>query len=85
MKSKSAYLADKTRKEFHKCFEQLKFGLNITAEANLHVVNNGKFKPHRKPNDEPLYINTHSNHPPSIIKQLPTSINQQTHFSAFGR
>ncbi len=84
MKSKSARLADKTRKELHKCFEQ--FGLKITAEANLHVVNfldvtfdlnNGKFKPYRKPNDDPLYINRHSNHPPSIIKQLPTSINKR--------
>ncbi len=88
MKSKSALLADKTRKELHKCFEQ--FGLKITAEANLHVVNfldvtfdlnNGKFKPYRKPNDDLLYINRHSNHPPSIIKQLPTSINK--HISAF--
>ena len=84
MKNKSARLADKTRKELHKCFEQ--FGLKITAEANLHVVNfldvtfdlnNGKFKPYRKPNDDPLYINRHSNHPPSIIKQLPTSINKR--------
>ncbi len=84
MKSKSARLADKTRKELHKCFEQ--FGLKITAEANLHVVNfldvtfdlnNGKFKPYREPNDDPLYINRHSNHPPSIIKQLPTSINKR--------
>ena len=66
MKSKSARLADKTRKELHKCFEQ--FGLKITAEANLHVVNfldvtfdlnNGKFKPYRKPNDDLLYINRH--------------------------
>ncbi len=56
------------------------------TEANLHVVNfldvtfdlnNGKFKPYRKPNDDPLYINRHSNHPPSIIKQLPTSINKR--------
>ena len=78
MKNKSARLADKTRKELHKCLEQ--FGLKITAEANLHVVNfldvtfdlnNGKFKPYRKPNDDPLYINRHSNHPPSIIRQLP--------------
>ncbi len=77
-------MADKTRKELHKCFEQ--FGLKITAEANLHVINfldvtfdlnNGKFKPYRKPNDDPLYINRHSNHPPSIIKQLPTSINKR--------
>ena len=37
MKSKSARLADKTRKELHKCFQ--KFGLKITAEASLHVVN----------------------------------------------
>ena len=36
-KNKSAHLADKTRKELHKVFEQ--FGLTITAEANLHVVN----------------------------------------------
>ncbi len=52
MKRKSTRLADKTRKELHKCFEQ--FGLKITAEANLHAVNfldvtfdlnNGKFKP----------------------------------------
>ncbi len=66
MKNKSARLADKTRKELHECFEQ--FGLKITAEANLHVVNfldvtfdlnNGKFKPYRKPNDDPLYINRH--------------------------
>ncbi len=51
MKNKSARLADKTRKELHKCFEQ--FGLKITAEANLHVVNFldvtfdlNKFKPY---------------------------------------
>ena len=37
IKNKSACLADKTRKELHKVFEQ--FGLKITAESNLHVVN----------------------------------------------
>ncbi len=37
---------------------------------------NGKFKPYRNPNDDPLCITRHSNHPPSIIKQLPTSINK---------
>ena len=34
---KSSRLVDKTRKELHKAFEQ--FGLKITAESNLHVVN----------------------------------------------
>ena len=37
IKNKSARLADKARKELHKAFEQ--FGLKITAESNLHVVN----------------------------------------------
>ena len=40
-------------------------------------LSNKKFKPSRKPNDDPLYINRHSNHPPSIIKQLPTSNNKR--------
>ena len=84
IKNKSARLADKTRKELHKAFEQ--FGLKITAESKLHVVNfldvtfdlsTGKYKPYRKPNDDPLYINKHSNHPPSILRQLPTSINKR--------
>ena len=33
--------------------------------------------PYKKPNDDPLYINKHSNHPPSILRQLPTSINKR--------
>ena len=84
IKNRSAPLADKTRKELHKVFEQ--FDLKITAEANLHVVNfldvtfdlaTGKHTPYRKPNDDPLYIHKHSNHPPSILRQLPTSINKR--------
>ena len=84
IKNKSARLADKTRKDLHKIFEQ--FGLKITAEANLHVVNfldvtfdltSGKHRPYRKPNDDPLYIHKHSNHPPSILRQLPVSINKR--------
>ena len=84
IKNKSARLADKTRKELHKAFEQ--FGLKITAKSNLHVVNfldvtfdlsTGKYKPKRKPNDDSLCRNKHSNHPPSILRRLPTSINKR--------
>ena len=42
----------------------------------LNLIN-GKHQPYRKPNDEPLYVDRHSNHPPSIIKQLPASINKR--------
>ena len=47
IKNKSARLADKTRKELHKAFEQ--FGLKITAESNLDVtfdLSTGKYKPY---------------------------------------
>jgi hypothetical protein len=64
IKSKSARLRDKTRKELHKTF--------VTFD-----LNNAKHKPYRKPNDDPLYINRHSNHPPSITRQLPTAINKR--------
>ena len=34
----------------------------------------GKFWPFRKQNSELLYINTKSNHPPNVIKQIPAAI-----------
>ena len=40
-------------------------------------MTDGTYKPYRKPNDEPLYINGLSNHPPAIVKQLPSSINKR--------
>ena len=43
----------------------------------------GSFKPFRKPNNTPLYINTLSNHPPNIIKNLPDMINKRlSHLSS---
>ena len=62
------------------------FGLKITADTNLKAVNyldvtfdlhQGVYKPYRKPNDNPVYINTKSNHPPNIFKELPNSINKR--------
>ena len=37
----------------------------------------GTCKPYKKPNDRLIYVNTSSNHPPQIIKQLPTSISNR--------
>ena len=61
-------------------------GLKITIEANKKCVNfldttlnlsTGKHMPYTKPNNTPLYIHTKSNHPPTIIKNLPESINKR--------
>ena len=63
-----------------------KLNLKIVIESNMKIVNfldvtlnlsDGSFSPCRKPNDESLYINSMSNHPPNIIKHLPKSINRR--------
>ena len=76
--------ADRARKAFIKHFSSL--GLRITIETNLKVanyldltlnLNTGKFKPYRKPNDTPFYINKKSNHPPTILKGLPAAVSRR--------
>ena len=61
-------------------------GLRITIECNIQQANfldvtfnlsNGKYWPYRKPNDIPLYIHRESNHPPTIIKELPLIIEKR--------
>ena len=75
---------DVIKKEICKNFE--KHILRITIEVNKKIVDfldvtfnleTGEFKPFMKPNDTPLYVNRHSNHPPSIIRNLPASINRR--------
>ena len=54
--------AERIQKEFISIFKT-EFKLNMTSETNLKIVN--------KPNNNPFYINTNSNHPLNIIKNLP--------------
>lgn len=76
--------AERIRKDITSHFKNN--GLNITIQTNLKIVNyldfafnlnNGRYCPYRKPNNQPLYINAKSNHPPNIIKQLPDSISRR--------
>ena len=61
-------------------------GLNITVECNLVITDffyvtfdlkSGTYYPYRKQNNEILYIHKQSNHPPSIIKQIPSMISKR--------
>ena len=61
-------------------------GLQIIIERNLKVVNylevtfnlnDGSYRPYRKPNDETHYIHIQSDYPTSITKQLPWSIEKR--------
>ena len=73
---------ERSKKKVVKLFKE-KFDLKITIETNLKVVNfldvtldlnTGTYRPYAKPNSNPIYVNVDSNHPPNIIKQIPSMI-----------
>ena len=75
---------ERLKKNFVKTFTDC--GLNITIEAKLHPVNyldvifdlrKGTYRPYSKPDSPAVYINNCSNHAPTVIKQLPKSINKR--------
>ncbi len=60
--------------------------LRLTIEANKKTVDylditldlrSGSFKPFTKPNNTPKYVHRQSNHPPSILRNIPESINRR--------
>ena len=76
--------ADRARKDIVEIFKQC--GLRVTVDILLKQADfldvtfdlgSGKFWPYHKPNSDPLYIHSQSNHPPSIIKQLPAAITRR--------
>ena len=80
-KNKSGPQAERVKKDFQKIYWEN--DLNIVIKCNLKIVNyldvklnllNNTYKPFCKPNNEINYIHKESNHPPSIIKQIPFSI-----------
>ena len=81
-KNVSGPASEKIKKQY--LFKQK--GLQIIIERNLKVVNyldvafnlnDGSYRPYRKPNDETNYIHIQSDHPPSITNQLPRSIEKR--------
>ena len=75
---------ERLKKKIVKIFKES--GLSITIECNLKSVDflditfdlvNNTYKPYRKPNNEPQYINKQSNHPPNVLKQLPKLIEKR--------
>ena len=72
------------KKKICKLFDENK--LAVTIEANAKVVNfldvtldlnTGIYKPFIKENDTPLYVNIKSNHPPTVLKNIPEGINNR--------
>ena len=82
IKNCSGPQADRLRKSLIKFFKS-NFDLNITADTNLTCTDfldvnldlrTGNFFPYKKPNDILQYVNSQSNHPPAIIKEIPKII-----------
>ena len=76
--------AEKIKRKLFKFFKSNE--LSITIECNLIVTDfldvtfdlkSATYYPHSKPNNELLYIDKHSNHPPSIINQIRSMINNR--------
>ena len=76
--------SDRFRKDMIALFK--KYKLSITLDVNLIQVNmldatfnmeKDTFWPYRKPNDQPCYINTQSNHPQNIIRDIPKMIGKR--------
>ena len=76
--------AEKIRQKIHIAMEEL--GLEITSKANLKVVEfldvvfdlqSDTYRPFLKLGDRPLYVNKQSNHPPSILNNIPPYYQQE--------
>ena len=75
---------NKMRRMIIKLFKEVRFQIEIKSDLKkvefLDVTLNlitGLYTPYKKPNDNLLYINTSSDHPSQIIKQLTNSINKR--------
>ena len=75
---------ERMRKKIFVLFKEIK--LKVTLEANVTStelldiyfdLKSGEFKPYRKNDNVPLYINARSNHPSSIKMELPRMIGRR--------
>ena len=82
--NKSARLVDRLRKDVVKLFQSL--GLKVTTEINIRSTDfldvtlnleDGSHRPFRKDNRIPVYIDSRSNHPPVVKKNLPKMIGKR--------
>ena len=81
LKMLAARIVRKLKRNFKKLFRQ--YGLKLIIKFNLKIVDfldvtlnltDSTYKPYHNPNNEICYIHKESNHPSSIRKQLPMSI-----------
>ena len=84
VKNKSGPEIEKIKKNIQNIFKENE--LDIAIKCNMKLVNyldvtlnlnNWNYKPYHKPDNEILYIHKDSNHPLSILNQIPKSIEKR--------
>ena len=80
----TARQTDIVKKQIQKIFG--KHGLKIDIQVNKDVVDfldvtldirNCSYQPFTKPNSVPVYVHRQSNHPPSVLQNIPQSVNDR--------
>ena len=80
----TARLTEKLWQQIKRVYEDN--GLKVIGEVNKKIVNfldvtlnlsTESFRVYTKPNTNLLYINSKSNHPPSILKNIPNAVNER--------
>ena len=83
-KNMSGPESERVKKDIQRIFREK--GLDIIIQCNLKIVdyldltfnlNDGSYRPYRKPDDETCYIHVDSDHPPNIIKQVPLAVERR--------
>ena len=91
LKNKSGPQSRRVKKNIQKIFK--KHGLDIIIHCNTKIVNyldvtfnlnDGAYQPYAKPNNEIKYTHKDSNHPTSVIRQIPLSIESRLSTQSLG-
>ena len=80
LKPKTDRKCESITKVFKECGLSIKCAVNKIIVDFLDVrfnLNDQTYEPYRKPNNDPVYINKHSNHPPNIINEVPKAISKR--------
>ena len=84
LRNKPARETDRIRKNIIKTFSEM--GFKIEIKTQMKIVNfldltlnleRGTYATFRKEGAPPVYVHTSSNHPPSILKQIPKGVNRR--------
>ena len=76
-------LISKIEKALNRIFKSNHLKISIEQRGqtvnflNVTLSTDGSFKPYRKPNSSVAYVSKTSNHPPSILKNIPSSIQKR--------